>query len=145
MKTAILDKAGKPLRMYHGSKNLFSAFDLNRISDYAHFGGGFYFAANYNEARQHIWSEELHRADGYIYEVELDISNPLRTMGNLITKTEFQDMDALQVREFLIQKGYDGVAHIYWDGELYPDSVVVAFYPEQIRILKIHDLRDSRE
>lgn len=145
MKTAILDKAGKPLRMYHGSKNLFSTFEIEKASPFSLWGGGFYFTANYDAARLHILDENLNRADGYIYEVELEITNPMPTMGDLIARKEYQGMNALEIREQLIKDGYDGVAHIYWDGELYPDSVVVAFYPEQIRILNIQEIRGEEQ
>lgn len=133
----IIDSSGQPMILYHGSKNKFDEFDIRCCSDDVYFGKGIYFTADRAMAATYAGNEFGNDTNGYIYDAFLDIRNPFKTMCPLIYKNEFKDMTPSEIQETLIRQGYDGVVEIYWTGELYEKSNVVAFYPEQIKICNI--------
>ncbi len=133
----IRDPDGNLMRFYHGSKYKFREFELGHSEEALYFGDGLYFTANRQLAATYAGNTFGQDSEGYIYEVLLNIRNPYRTMSPLVYKEEFEGMSSKEIQEELIERGHDGVVHVFWNGELYDDSTVVAFNPSQIEITSV--------
>lgn len=108
---------------FHGTDRKITEFEPSQTG---RFGKGFYFFPDYQRAEN--WS------DGFVYEVELNIKNPLILES---TNTTFRMLGIAfdggeETQNQLIERGYDGI-YVYAYGEL---SEVVAFYKNQIKIVK---------
>lgn len=134
----VVDKNGDPVLVYHGSKNVFTHFDLNKAgsnNDTGMWGTGFYFSP--------IRQMSLSYGDKLYYSY-LSIKNPLIVSGNVskilpefkpVTPThgDIGKMNSDALRKRLISAGYDGVIQYEpSDGGLKLGQIV-AFYPTQIK------------
>ena len=135
----VVDKNGKPLPVYHGTKNDFDAFNLDYAgsnNDPGTWGTGFYF------------SPQIRMSKGYGNKFKrcyLSLQNPLIFGDNhgdppseldavlnrpqLILTKEI----AYAIRKKMISMGYDGVMQ-YSNGWKYP-AQIVAFNPNQIKLV----------
>jgi hypothetical protein len=145
----VVDRSGKPLVVYHGSRNKFNTFKKN---GYSHdksidksidkYGSGFYFFNDESDA-------ELY--GNVIYKCYLKINNPF-IVKDLYPKefyatkkniefpvdfnsykgkpenyySKFNSITGEETTKFLISLGYDGIIHDYTD-------TFVVFYPNQIK------------
>lgn len=131
----VVDPNGNLLHVYHGSKSKFSEFDLAFCDNNLAFGAGFYFTPTLSTAES--YAKGTSDQPGYVYDCFVFLRNPYRSSISLQHKEEFAGMNSRQIRQKLIDEGYDGVLHVYWDGSFYEEAVIVAFYPEQIRTLNV--------
>jgi|GEM_PF-3923110 hypothetical protein len=126
----VVDKEGKPLVVYHGTNQEFKEFDLDKTgsnNDPGMWGKGFYFSPDKKVSK--TYGEK-------IIPVYLSIKNPfiVRQASSLpkelkpVTNTE----KALELRNRLIEMGYDGAIH-YETGEKKRLYQIVAFSPAQIK------------
>lgn len=77
----IVNEDGTPRTMYHGTPNEFTVFDIKKAKSSGTLGKGFYFTNSKSHA-------STYEQAGNLYEVYLDIKNPL----NANTKTSRQEM-----------------------------------------------------
>ena len=140
----VVDARGEPLPVYHGSKNEFSVFDLDKAgsnNDTGMWGTGFYFSPD--KKMSLAYGDKLKR-------VYLSLQNPFIINGNT---TEFNRKfnpsgethgaagkdasDAL--RGQLIAAGYDGVMQYEptYNGREHGLKLgqIVAFHPNQIKLV----------
>ena len=125
---AFREPDGSPTIMYHGTPNVFEAFDRNRIgaSGHAASGLGFFLTSNRDQA-------EHYRDGGQIMKLVTNIRNPYRmSLGEFAS---FETVDQAKARAAELRaRGYDG---IYVEtpkvqGEQ-PQTYVIAFDPNQIK------------
>lgn len=120
----VVDDAGRPRVLYHGSPSKFTEFDL-----YSSMDGGFYFTETKKLAES--FSKDEDGEIGYIFEVYLSLKNPkiidlkggqqpgqdqMQVLLNAAKSDGHDGVELLGVREF------NGVGTQY-----------VAFHPEQIK------------
>lgn len=130
----IIDANGEPKIVYHGTSNIFDSFDKTRIG--SHFGLpatgrlGFYFTNDDALANDYA-------AHGYVMPVFLRINNPLviedTGWGSAVNQTDARESD---LRRWAQEGEHDGIIVRSTDEELLsgePDTVYVAFEPEQIK------------
>lgn len=101
--SAVVDTAGQPLVVFHGTRKSFDAFDsTNSIFD----DGALFFTDNAGAAENYARDSDLRlRKGSHIIPVYLRILDPLR-----IDFGGDSDIDGLmEVREEAIAKGHDGV------------------------------------
>lgn len=114
-----VDKDGKPLVMYHGTKADFTAFDMDSIKR----GIGLYFAANPEESNLYAGGRILsdrYDEGGKILPVYLSLKNPyIYRPGEKYKKIKASN-----------REGYDGVIKLNTEGQI---DVAIAFKPEQIK------------
>lgn len=114
----VVDADGKPLIVYHGTTENFSAFDPDRTIE-----GGFFFSTDQSEASRF----------GDVMPVYLSLSNPLEVDGKTIpVEHELEDIEAI-IRN--AKKGdHDGVLiRGFRDMKDDPTDTYIAFRPEQIK------------
>jgi hypothetical protein len=109
----VVDENGQPLKLYHGSRENFDAFDPEKSFD-----GGFYFTPDKKYAEEYSKGFRKSDPDGYLKEVYVNIKNPTNTIPN--SKNQMQKM---------VEQGYDGVIYKGSSG----DRIVAAFNPNQIK------------
>ena len=109
----VVDENGQPLKLYHGSRENFDAFDPEKSFD-----GGFYFTPDKKYAEEYSKGVRKSDPDGYLKEVYVNIKNPTNTIPN--SKNQMQEM---------VKKGYDGVIYKGSNG----DRIIAAFNPNQIK------------
>ncbi len=126
----VVDDAGKPLVLYHGTKADFSEFSdeyLGEGNGFADWGDGFYFATNPKAANNYANGQ-----GGNVMPVYLSIKNPAPRSVMLSDEVQdaiSDDMGWRSVRDVLGEMGYDGIAIDHGaDGVEY-----IAFRPEQIK------------
>ena len=109
----VVDSAGKPLVVYHGSPNYgFTVFDKNRVGerDRGDFGKGFYFtpsksyAASYTE--EGYWNSG--GDESKVYACYISMKNPLivNSRSHVVMEGQYR---GLPVSEYMFDEGYDGV------------------------------------
>jgi len=144
----VVDPAGKPLTVYHGSPYTFSVFQPENLDvsvTWNAFGSWFAKSAGY--------ADKFTDDGGKVYEVYLSIRRPLKLRGDgaqgfgklvkLYEKaTGLKTFEATsesnaQFREYLKRKGYDGVILINFKGDtgLYPlpQDFYVVLDPRQVK------------
>lgn len=109
----VVDENGQPLKLYHGSRENFDAFDPEKSFD-----GGFYFTPDKKYAEEYSKGFRKSDPDGYLKEVYVNIKNPTNTIPN--SKKQMQEM---------VKQGYDGVIYKGSSG----DRIIAAFNPNQIK------------
>jgi len=136
----VVDAAGKPLVVYHGTAKDFDAFDNSKTgaNDMGLWGRGHYFASATTSANSYA----LREGDGArVIPAYVSIQNPLvlRTGSDLVTRLPDgtntreligQNLDGAKIKAKAIAGGHDGVIQIKPDGSV---GDVVAFRPEQIK------------
>ena len=82
----VVDENGEPLVVYHGSNAMFTVFDTSRIGSTTGTadGRGFYFTTDRDYARG------FKTEDGQVFDVFLNIDNPLSYDRKTITKTQLK-------------------------------------------------------
>lgn len=157
----VVDDAGRPLVVYHGTASDIMAFEATKSRDVGfHFGG--IDAANYVIGRE----SQLGRTSGNVMPVYLSIRNPLRVpdmnfapfsfaraLADRVDRGEVSGLDALELRNladsfergrqgaaadamartvtYLLDKGFDGL--VYSNRKEKGGDSYVAFRPEQIK------------
>ena len=141
------------IQAYHGSSKLFENFDLSYLNkgkgDGGMYGPGFYFTEDTELAK--IWNES-----GYLYLCQLHFDNPYVMYGTeeehaaftKLIKADFDEttnQNTYDMTEFF-RRGYDSVVSLSekWENQEGNRPVTysfhdqyVAFFPEQIKILKV--------
>ena len=124
----VVDADGKPLRVYHGTDQAFTAFDDDFIGEgngNTDWGNGFYFTDSKQAADGYAQGEE-----GRMLEVYLSIKNPApMEVVNEVMEQPGAEMDADYVRQELTSRGYDGIIVNHKGGQ----REFVAFQPTQIK------------
>lgn len=128
----VVDSAGKPLVVYHGTQEDFTSFDPNRTgsaTDDGDFGAGFYFTTNQEVASAYAGEQ----AGSNVVPVVLSMQNPLVVKS--MTEIDLPGFwgareagDSQRAAQAIQAAGYDGVIET---GGAYPQYV--AFRPEQIK------------
>lgn len=146
----VVDKDGKPLRVYHGSKSEFGVFDLSKVgsnNDTGMWGTGFYFSPIkkfslvYGDKLKHVY---------------LSLQNPYIIRGNTTQfRKEFHPGDEThgkagkkssdELRKRLIAAGYDGVIQYEPSDKGLKLTQIVAFYPTQIKSTNNRGTFDPKE
>lgn len=134
----VRDKDGNLLVMYHGTGDNFTTFDRAKIG--GNFGQisdlGFYFTPYYEDARGYASN---HRAKGHVMQAYLNITNPLivedEGWGSAANQADARHGDLLRWAK---DGGHDGIIVRSIDEEFLdeggnPDTVYIAFSPEQIK------------
>lgn len=62
------------MKLYHGSNKLYTYLDGGKSKKDNDFGKGLYFTTNFNQALK--WVNKKGKGNGYIYEIDIDLSNP---------------------------------------------------------------------
>ena len=140
----VVDENGEPLVVYHGTKEQFNEFDIDKVgvhTDSGMFGRGFYFSNDFNYANTYA---NRGGNNGVIIYSFLKIINPLFINSKIDIpempkpKTIEQMMVADKIysknfRDYLINKKYDGVISKlgYKNIKL---GEYVALYPYQIKL-----------
>ncbi|MDR6887897.1 MULTISPECIES: PLxRFG domain-containing protein [Variovorax] len=124
----VVDADGKPLRVFHGTDQSFTAFDDEFIGEgngNSDWGNGFYFTDSKQAADGYAQGDE-----GRTLEVYLSIKNPApMEVVNDVMEQPGAEMDADYVRQELASRGYDGIIVNHKGGE----REFVAFQPTQIK------------
>ncbi|QRY31155.1 hypothetical protein JVX96_24225 [Variovorax sp. PDNC026] len=124
----VVDGDGKPLKVYHGTDQTFTAFDDDFIGEgngNTDWGNGFYFTDSKQAADGYTQGDE-----GRTLEVYLSIKNPApMEVVNEVMEQPGAEMDADYVRQELASRGYDGIIVSHKGGE----REFVAFQPTQIK------------
>lgn len=123
----VVDKSGKPLVVYHGTRGDFDTFDTARQgqSDFGASGRGFYFSQDPGTANVYATLSPSEGAPSII-PVYLAVSNPYE-MGALLPRDEAQSH---LLTERVKAAGHDGIIVRGADGVI---DEVIAFRPEQIK------------
>ena len=121
----------EPLVVFHGTSRDFTNFDTNEIgstNDPGFAGEGFYFSSDKTTAAAYAGD------DGNVMGVYLDIKNPkiITDYSEIGSKLEPSTALAKQVRDDLVEQGYDGVIY-RGTGQ---DDEYVVFKPTQIKVTK---------
>lgn len=122
----IVDAAGRPLVVYHGTKADIDAFNPSGSGE---FGPGIYLSANPDTA--HFYADHVARGAGgsTIIPVYVSMQDPFRvTKVRWIQMTQNQTPRTVQRR--LVRRGHDGIIGTGINGV---DEQIVAFRPEQIK------------
>ena len=147
--TAIIDKNGNPLKLYHGTKDSFSVFDASKGSKYdsGYSGSGFYLTDSKKVATDYSnWKKG--NGDPHVMELYLNMKKPLyvdskgagskiaiqKKLGLPVDESPFgirkETSDAITAAAK--EKGYDGIIVKNYDGS----TNYVAFDPKQITMAK---------
>lgn len=126
----VVDKSGKPLVVYHGTKANFEAFDPSTKGrrDMGYHGSGFYFSSSPVSAEMYsgMWDRDPTGAN--IVPVYLKIENPyIADVGKAAGK--YSHLPGPEATKAMIKDGYDG-AIISASGNL---KEYVVFHPTQIK------------
>lgn len=123
----VVDEAGNPLTVYHGTREKFDAFDTERHGRMAAAGQGAYFTDDIRLAAPYARGGD---EPGVIKQVHLSLKNPYP-----LPKAEWDQArsraSAQALTEDLKAKGYDGV--VVDHGEFTGGKEYVAFDPIQIK------------
>lgn len=130
----VVDAAGQPLVVYHGTTASFSKFEKSVAGE---LGAGFYFTPDSGSAeawgRRSTWGMTDDGYMGYtndglnVMPVYVSIQNPAGTKDVAAVKRALgADWTPSAVTAELRERGFDGV----WSKD---DGEIVAFYPEQIK------------
>lgn len=128
--STVVDSAGLPRTLYHGTLADFEHFSLDFIGDgngLADWGEGLYFADNPEAANTYAEGE-----GGNVRPVYVAMRNP--ATNEVLLSDEFQsvmddDMGFVEVSDYLKEQGYDGICFTHPDGS----NEYVVFNPGQIR------------
>lgn len=133
------DKVGEEtMKAYHGTDNEFDRFDSSFFGQNT--DGNASDETMAQTARLGFWftSNPDFAATVYdkVMECELSIENPLEvdTLDTLTFWMESQEKSGEEIREMLMEQGYDGI--IVENDEEFEGTSYVAFDPHQINILK---------
>jgi hypothetical protein len=123
---------------YHGSADIFKVFDKNRIGQNFKESAlsGFFFTDNKRAAEGFVKDARGPGEDGFVFEVELEINDPVEVnlTGDYDTPVEYYDRNPDDMlREAYVEKR-DGISITGRIG----DALAVVFEPEQVTILKIY-------
>jgi len=123
----VVDENGKPLVVYHGTRESFDEFDISQIgqTDQGEYGQGFYFAKDPNESSWYAGTDEMmgdQDTGGNVMPVYLSLRNPYIVKHGGFGKT----IDTVKLKS----DGYDGVIAID-DNGIFVE--LVAFKPNQIK------------
>lgn len=154
----VVDENREPLVVYHGTKDNFTIFDLDKVgkkTDTGMWGKGFYFSSNkkysetYANKSYDYKTQKKLSTDGYIFDVFLSLKNPyiINNQNDIpkinVPNEKMEDLinaDKLYSQKFrktLIDKGYDGVFvkfEFNFSGNYPRDYELVAFEPNQIKL-----------
>ena len=152
----VVDENGEPLVVYHGTKNKFTIFDLDKVgtkTDTGMWGNGFYFSSSkkYAETYAHkiydYYTRKKLSPSGYVFDVFLSLKNPYiiknqNDIPRIITPNEtieeLRNSDKIyseKFRQTLVGKGYDGVfVKFEFEFRGNKDYELVAFYHNQIKL-----------
>lgn len=127
----VVDEAGKPLVMYHGTRaGDFEAFDPSKTgegTDFGWFGNGAYFTSSPDEATNYATIDEKvstsRRPQGSVYPVYLKVENPYITDQSGLSEQEVKE---------LREEGHDGIFRKEYLRDELPREIVV-FEPSQIK------------
>lgn len=125
----VVDYNGEPFIVYHGTKNIFSVFDKNKINSNYKQSIGFHFSHSYDHAKN-IYAKD----NGYVKDVFLNIRNPLllkSKFGSGDEAEEFVDNNRNTIKQKLSEGDFDGIIAY---GANYTKSFVV-FDSNQIKII----------
>lgn len=145
----VVDRAGNPLEVYHGSSRTFSVFDPENPHVYTSWNGfGSWFAKDSSYARKFMGE------GGKVYEVYLSIKNPMKLRGDSDTQgfgklvvlyhkvTGLKTFEATpesnaKFRAYLKKKGHDGVIITNFTGDTglhpLPQDLYVVLDPAQVK------------
>ena len=137
----VVDAAGEPLVVYHGTASDFDRFDAERIgSNFSVSRGGFFFVSSkdaaWNYADDAADQQEEIELEPRVISAYLSLENPLiiKASHNMWPDMYFDD-DAEAIVRRAHRGGHDGVIvhgiDPYSDNE--PRSIYIAFRPEQIK------------
>ena len=124
----IKNKAGEPVKMYHGTSADFEAFDPNKAggsTTHPTAALGFFFTNNRSHA-----AEKYAGDGGKVLETYLSIEKPY-TMTDADLRRIDGPEDAVAFRKKLEAQGYDGIV---MPQEVAGTRYVAAFYPDQIKL-----------
>lgn len=156
----IVDKRGRPLVVYHGSKRKFTSFDPGK-SSVGYWSAGFYFTTKYEPSAKETYNRGAAQYGKHIYPVYLRITKPLilktykdgQRLEELLgidsgmNKTDKvgdswakyaigyrSELSQEGIRQKLVSAGYDGIINA---GLLSKREVfIVAFEPNQIKAVE---------
>ena len=126
------------MKAYHGTDSKFTEFSLAFLGENTDDNASS--EALRQTARLGIWFTENEQSASYAYDnvmtCDLQLSNPLTidTLETLEFWVETQELSGAELREKLLDEGYDGIV-IEYDEEFNGRSYVV-FSPENINIIK---------
>lgn len=139
----VVDEGGKPLVVYHGTKEPIEQFDPSKfgVSDEGLVGRGFHFTYNPEEASGYALNETFGRGDSpNVVPVYVSLKNPfVITHGVLPDGRSVQDLHGgraitskggAAIRDLAEAAGHDGIVFVSRDGAI---RHVVAWKPEQIK------------
>jgi hypothetical protein len=128
----IVDKNGEPMVVYHGTKEKFYVFSLEKVGsnvDYGMWGSGFYFSPMKSFSKNY---------GNNLLKVFLNIRNPFVRNPNLTgSKSQFKSVfgkdESMILRNEILSANFDGVSQ-FEAGEKNLNTQIVAFYPNQIKL-----------
>jgi len=141
----VVDKDGKPLVVYHGTKSDFGAFDLKRAgaSDDGLAGRAFYLTYNPEEASGYAEGDNFGRGDSpNVMPVFVSMQNPLRIVDGKLPDgrsvmsvhngfgSGINSKGGAEVQRIANEGGHDGVMWVRRDGGV---GHVAVFRPNQIK------------
>jgi hypothetical protein len=127
------------MHYYHGSGEVFSEFNKNKIGlNYLESEGGFFFTQKKQTAENYALLSSISNDAGYVYEVEVSLVNPLvivltKEFCEYYKPADYFDMNRWGLLHETGIKENDGIII----KGVKADDLCVAFEPEQIEILKI--------
>jgi hypothetical protein len=119
----VVDEDGKPLVVYHGTKQQFSDFSREKIADDEEYG--FFFASNPEAANE--YAGDSRREGGNVMPVYLAIQNPYTVSNN-----QWSNAEGLSPKEAEAQ-GYDGYIISGMNRGSDKSDTYIAFDPTQIK------------
>jgi predicted ABC-type ATPase len=128
----VVDENGEPVVVYHGTKQNFTVFNLDKVGsniDYGMWGSGFYFSPIKSFSKNY---------GNVLMKIFLNIKNPFVRNPNLSGSTSqfkpvYGKQESMELRNKILDSNYDGVLQ-FESGKKNPLTQVVAFYPEQIKL-----------
>jgi hypothetical protein len=120
----VVDAAGKPLVVYHGTASDFEAFDpqFNKVGVQ---GGGFYFTTRKPLAEDYAYGANRDQ-EGRLIEAYISLKNPVIKMPGIPLSTE----EIAAIRSDFTEGGYDGFIEYLPSGGI---NTVIATDPTQIK------------
>lgn len=144
-KSKVVDKQGRPLVVYHGTKSNIQTFDLSKagVSDDGLAGKGFYFTYNPDEASGYAESDIYGKGDSpNVLPVYVSLKNPLLVSGGVLPDGRrvidvhkqygygINSKGGAAIKQLAQSSGQDGVVWLRTDGGV---GHAVAFRSEQIK------------
>ena len=140
----VVDAAGAPLVVFHGTSAQFDVFDADRQGQTAGVDGGFFFTSSREVANDaYGWREGGHVKEVYLsakkilglqqYFALTGKDEDVETDGGRDAPVNYFDRNSDEIVEFAQEHGFDG---IWWPAD--PDSrldhdLIVVFSPAQIK------------